>query len=137
MADFLRSTSSAQGMTQRSVQQPGALQLHEIPSLTEMARTDRPEAVVAQQQLSSRSHASQTAVSASPEEITNLQQLLNKCEVELEAKNHMVTARDAQITEFKQTIELLQEQITSLNKAVDVDTNAQREEMRAELEALK
>ena len=49
----------------------------------------------------------------------------------------MVTARDGQITEFKETIEQLQAQVTQLKESVDVDTNAQKEEMRGELEALK
>ena len=38
------------------------------------------------------------------QEVSNLQSLLNKCEVELEAKNHMVRNRDTQIVEFKETI---------------------------------
>ena len=99
LADFLRSGSSGHSATMR-VQQPAALQLHKIPSLTDMVRTERPEP-----QSSSRSQ-----VSAAPEDVSALQQLLNKCEVELEAKNHMVTARDAQIEEFKATIKQLQSQ---------------------------
>ena len=38
-----------------------------------------------------------------------LQTLLNKCEVELEAKSHMVKKRDVQIVEFQDTIKALQQ----------------------------
>jgi len=82
-----------------------------------MTKTERPDNNL----LSARSAASAAAVSASPEELSNLQQLLNKCEVELEAKSHLVEARDEQIQEFKDTIERLQKQVLDLNKNVDVD----------------
>jgi hypothetical protein len=66
-----------------------------------MAKNERPTDLT-----SARSNAS-VAISATHEDLTNLQQLLNKCEIELEAKNHMVGTRDAQILEFKRTIEQL------------------------------
>ncbi len=77
-----------------------------------MPKTEKPENNL----LSARSGASAAAMSATtPEELSNLQQLLNKCEVELEAKGHIVETREAQIQEFKKTIEQLQLQVTELN----------------------
>ena len=104
-----------------------------------MQATERPQSsqvnAAAEPKTSARSHASTHGAAA--EEVSALQQLLNKCEVELEAKNHMVQARDTQIEEFKQTIEQLKKQVAEMNDQVSIDTTAQREEMRSELEALK
>ena len=49
----------------------------------------------------------------------------------------MVTARDTQIAEFKRQIDQLKERVAQLSSSTDIDTNAQKEEMRRELETLK
>ena len=106
LADFLKQSSGVVGTmhqapnSQRSnTKSPRQLQpqLKKIPSLGQAS--------------SPQGTNEKTSQSARSTVEVELQTLLNKCEVELEAKSHMVKKRDAQIVEFQETITALQQQV--------------------------